>query len=140
MSEKRFKVCIDSNNGVGLFDNSVKLLFVKFTNKEDALSCKDSLKHHCNLMNELYNENEQLKKSEKINMEYAEQIVEENQQLRIAKNDLRIENERLKSRNNYNLEDCLLEIVELKEEKEQLKKKLESLQKVLHLVECVSDE
>ena len=35
---------------------------------------------------------------------------------------------------------CLLEIVELKEEKEQLKKKLESLQKVLHLVECVSDE
>lgn len=122
MSEKRFKVCIDSNNGVGLFDNSVKLLFVKFTNKEDALSCKDSLKHHCNLMNELHNENEQLKKSEKINMEYAEQIVEENQKLRIAKNDLRIENERLKSRNNYNLEDCLLEIVELKEEKEQLKK------------------
>lgn len=55
-------------------------------------------------------------------------------------NQLRIENERLKSRNNYNLEDCLLEIVELKEEKEQLKKKLESLQKVLHLVECVSDE
>lgn len=43
------------------------------------------------------------------------------------------ENERLKSRNNYNLEDCLLEIVELK-------KKLESLQKVLHLVGCVSDE
>ena len=85
-------------------------------------------------------ENKQLKKSEKINMEYAEQIVEENQKLRIAKNDLRIENERLKSRNNYNLEDCLLEIVELKEEKEQLKKKLESLQKVLHLVECVSDE
>ena len=61
MSDKRFKVCIDSNNGVGLFDNSVKLLFVKFTNEEDALRCKDSLKHHCNLMNELYDENEQLK-------------------------------------------------------------------------------
>ena len=89
---------------------------------------------------QLRKENKRLKKSEKINMEYAEQIVEENQKLRIAKNDLRIENERLKSRNNYNLEDCLLEIVELKEEKEQLKKKLESLQKVLHLVECVSDE
>lgn len=41
----------------------------------------------------LEKENEELKKSEKINMEYAEQIVEENQQLRIAKNDLRIENE-----------------------------------------------
>ena len=91
-------------------------------------------------INQLRIENMRLKKSEKINMEYAEQIVEENQKLRIAKNDLRIENERLKSRNNYNLEDCLLEIVELKEEKEQLKKKLESLQKVLHLVECVSDE
>ena len=89
---------------------------------------------------QLRKENKRLKKSEKINMEYAEQIVEENQKLRIAKNDLRIENERLKSRNNYNLEDCLLEIVELKGEKEQLKKKIESLQKVLHLVECVSDE
>ena len=33
---------------------------------------------------------------EKINMEYAEQIVEENQKLRIAKNDLRIENEQLR--------------------------------------------
>lgn len=32
------------------------------------------------------------------------------------------------------------EIQTLKEENEQLKKKLESLQKVLHLVECVSDE
>ena len=61
MSEKRFKVCIDSNNGVGLFDNSIRLLFIKFTNKEDAVSCKDSLKYQCNLMNELYDENEQLR-------------------------------------------------------------------------------
>ena len=49
-----------------------------------------------NLLNKLYDENEQLKKAEKINMEYAEQIVEENKKLRIAKNDLRIENEQLK--------------------------------------------
>ena len=157
MSEKRFKVCIDSNNGVGLFDNSVKLLFVKFTNKEDALSCKDSLKHHCNLMNELYNENEQLRlelethknplwstrEAEKKVNKLADSLADEikkNGVLNEELNQLRIENERLKSRNNYNLEDCLLEIVELKEEKEQLKKKLESLQKVLHLVECVSDE
>lgn len=74
-----------------------------------------------NKLNELSEENKQLRKTEKINMEYAGQIVEENQKLRIAKNDLRIENERLKSRNNYNLEDCLLEIVELKEENKQLK-------------------
>lgn len=65
MSEQRFKVCIDRNNGVGLLDNSIKLLFIKFTNKEDALSCKDSLKHQCNLMNELYDENEQLKEENK---------------------------------------------------------------------------
>lgn len=44
----------------------------------------------------LKEENEQLKKSEKINMEYAEQIVAENKKLRITKNDLRIENEQLK--------------------------------------------
>ena len=62
MSEKRFKVCIDRNNGVGLYDNSVRLLFIKFTNKEDAVICKDSLKYQCNLMNELYDENEQLRK------------------------------------------------------------------------------
>ena len=63
MGDKRFKVCIDRNNGVGLFDNSVKLIFIKFTNQEDAVSCKDSLKHQCNLMNELYEENEQLKET-----------------------------------------------------------------------------
>jgi len=62
MSEKRFEVGIDRNNGVGLYDNSVRLLFIKFTNKEDAVSCKDSLKYQCNLMNELYDENEQLRK------------------------------------------------------------------------------
>lgn len=62
MSDERFKVCIDRNNGVGLYDNSVRLLFIKFTNKEDAVSCKDSLKYQCNLMNELYDENEQLRK------------------------------------------------------------------------------
>lgn len=54
MSDKRFKVCVDSDNGVGLYDNSVRLLFIKFTNKEDAVSCKDSLMYQCDLMNELY--------------------------------------------------------------------------------------
>ena len=70
MSEKRFKICIDSNNGVGLYDNSVRLLFIKFTNKEDAVRCKNSLKQQCNLMNELYDENEQLKQKIKDKNEY----------------------------------------------------------------------
>ena len=65
MSEKRFKVSIDSNNGVGLFDNSVRLVFIKFTNKEDAVSCRSALMYHCNLLNELYDENEQLKSENK---------------------------------------------------------------------------
>ena len=124
MSDKQFKLSSETVLQYKIMDNDTDL------NESEVVD----------LLNKLYEENKQLKKSEKINMEYAEQIVEENQKLRIAKNDLRIENERLKSRNNYNLEDCLLEIAELKEEKEQLKKKLESLQKVLHLVECVSDE
>ena len=52
----------------------------------------------------LEKENEKLRKSEKINMEYAKQIVDENHKLRIAKNDLRIENEKLKRKlKNLNL-------------------------------------
>ena len=89
MTEKRFKVCIDSNNGVGLYDNSARLVFIKFTNKEDAVSCKDSLKYQCNLMNELYDENEHLKKQIEIEKKwqlekdkYYVKIKEENEQLR----------------------------------------------------------
>ena len=115
MSDKRFKVCIDSNNGVGLFDNSVKLLFVKFTNEEDALRCKDSLKHHCNLMNELYDENERLrlelethkhplwstreaeKKVDKLSDSLADEV-KKNGVLNEELNQLRIENMRLKKK------------------------------------------
>lgn len=48
---------------------------------------------------QLKEENEQLKKAEKINMEYAEQILEENHKFRIVKNDLRIKNEQLQKEN-----------------------------------------
>lgn len=89
--------------------------------------------------NPLWSTREAERKVNKLADSLADEV-KKNGLLNEELNQLRIENERLKSRNNYNLEDCLLEIVELKEEKEQLKKKLESLQKVLHLVECVSDE
>lgn len=89
--------------------------------------------------NPLWSTREAERRVNKLSDSLADEV-KKNGLLNEELNQLRIENERLKSRNNYNLEDCLLEIVELKEEKEQLKKKLESLQKVLHLVECVSDE
>ena len=64
--------------------------------------CEDAT----DVLNELFDENEQLKeenkqlkKSEKINTDYAEQIVEENQKLRISKNDLRREKEQLQKEN-----------------------------------------
>lgn len=56
-------------------------------------------KKHSETVRKLHDENEQLKKLEKINTEYAEQIVEENQKLRIAKNDLRREKEQLQKEN-----------------------------------------
>ena len=96
------------------------------------------------LLNELAEENEQLRKAEKINMEYAEQIVEENQKLRIAKNNLRRENEQLSIirrdeikywKNKYDNavetfdvdETTATKIRELEKENEQLKQKLENL-------------
>lgn len=80
MSEKRF--------GYGETD-----LFEWVEDNGKMISTKECV----NKLNEFEEENEQLKKAEKINMEYAEQIVEENKKLRIQKNDLRIENERLRS-------------------------------------------
>ena len=68
----------------------------------ETYGCEDAT----DVLNELFDENEQLKeenkqlkKSEKINTDYAEQIVEENQKLRISKNDLRREKEQLQKEN-----------------------------------------
>ena len=77
--------------------------------KEDWKYIKSLLDKEFNERTRLKKENEQLKKSEKINMEYAEQIVEENQKLRIAKNDLRREKEQLQKKNEQlrkELNDC----------------------------------
>lgn len=80
MSEKKFRLSSETVLQYKIMDNDTDL------NESEVVD----------LLNKLYEENEQLKKSEKINREYAEQIVEENQKLRIAKNDLRIENEQLR--------------------------------------------
>ena len=68
----------------------------------ETYDCEDAT----DVLNELFDENEQLKeenkqlkKSEKINTDYTEQIVEENQKLRISKNDLRREKEQFQKEN-----------------------------------------
>ena len=67
--------------------------------KERNDELEDELEESSAFIIEQREENKQLKKSEKINMEYAEQIVEENQKLRISKNDLRREKEQLQKEN-----------------------------------------
>lgn len=56
-------------------------------------------------------------------------IIEQQSFLESKITTLEKENKRLKSRNNYNLEDCLLEIAELKEENEHLRQSVEYWQK-----------
>lgn len=103
MSEKRF--------GYGETD-----LFEWVEDNGKMISTKECV----NKLNEFEEENEQLKKAEKINMEYAEQIVEENKKLRIQKNDLRIENEQLRQ-----------EIVHLKDDLQYYKTKSGKLEEEL---------
>ena len=90
MTEKRFELVEAIYNEIG----------------KHQIEIMDNLEKHIvekhkvvDLINSLYEENEQLRKSEKINMDYAEQIVEENHKLRIAKNHLQRENEQLKKEN-----------------------------------------
>lgn len=64
--QERFIVSIDNKNGVGLYDGDIRLLYFQFNNIQDATECKDALKHQCSLMNELHEENEELKKENDI--------------------------------------------------------------------------
>ena len=70
MTGKRFTLGMDDKNGVGLFDGEARLLYIRFSNFEDTVRCKDALKHHCNLMNKVYEENQSLN-------EFVNQLQEE---------------------------------------------------------------
>lgn len=63
MTTKRFFIGIDKKNGVGLFDGDLRLMYIQFSNIEDAKSCEDALIYQCNLMNELHEENQLIKKN-----------------------------------------------------------------------------
>ena len=90
--ERRYWFVIDKGKLEYVQDN--------VTNKKITVSELEDLLNEQELTIEsLKEENKQLKKSEKINTDYAEQIVEENQKLRIAKNDLRREKEQLQKEN-----------------------------------------
>lgn len=81
MSEKRYFV----NCALYLCDNDL-------SNTLNIFECAD-------LLNKLTDENERLKEEIRaypINEQYAEEIMQQNQKLRIEKNDLRRENEQLK--------------------------------------------
>ena len=72
---KRFTVGIDDWNGVFLLDEDIQIMYFKFSNIEDAIECEDALKSHCRLMNNLYEENKELKKEIKdLRTFHAEEI------------------------------------------------------------------
>lgn len=81
MSEKRYYV----NSALYLCDNDL-------SNTLSIFECAD-------LLNQLTKENEQLKEEIRaypINEQYAEEIIQQNQKLRIERNDLRRENKQLR--------------------------------------------
>lgn len=112
MSDKRFEFYSD-DMVIGVLDTVIGRTFNSF----EIVDCLNEQQDTINDLNgefeessafiieqrkeiqTLKEENRKLKKAEKINMEYAEQIVEENHKLRIAKNDLRREKEQLQKEN-----------------------------------------
>ena len=52
------------------------------------------------LLNQLNGENEQLKKSEKLNKEHMEYIIKKNKELQLQKNELSLKNQQLQSKLN----------------------------------------
>lgn len=135
MSEKQFKLSSETVLQYQIMDNDTDL------NESEVVD----------LLNKLYEENEQLQKQlEQTDLALhrshlqVKKLKDENGQLKnYFKKRAECSNfqiNKLKEEIAELQEDNVDTIVELSKENEQLKKKLESLQKVLHLVECVSDE
>ena len=106
--DKRFHIAVSNDNTVRLIDHerSNNLISIGFKKHSDAADCSDALQYLCNLMNELADENEQLRKEN--DMFSCELSVSANKEI---------------SRN------C--RIAELEEENEQLKKRIDHLKNKL---------
>ena len=131
MSEKLFEIIkYGSDYYIEIIDHEKELdeSIDNPSQRLDLAECADLLNELSEDNRQLKEKNEQLKKSEKINIEYAEQIVEENQKLRIAKNDLRIENEQLRQFINKGRRLSVKELIDNTNENELLKKKIMGLE------------
>lgn len=154
---KRFIVSIDNKNGVGLYDGDIQLLYFQFNNIHDATECKDALKHQCSLMNELHEENEQLKKEilHKKNKELKKEseslkhhlselqgqneiLTKENENLKERVKQLQINNKVIKKiyKTFYKPiginQEYITENEELKRENEELKQQLVDIDKLIY--------
>ena len=64
-TDKRFHVVVFNDNTVRFSDykEGNDLISISFKEHKDAVDCRDALMHQCDLMNELYEENKELKAS-----------------------------------------------------------------------------
>ena len=64
MTDKRFDITVSNDNTVRLIDhkNSNNLISISFKEHSDTIDCSDALQYLCNLMNELAEENDGLRK------------------------------------------------------------------------------
>lgn len=64
MTAKRFRVTISNTNAVSFVDvvEKKQLMSITFKNKSDAIDCKNALMYQCDLMNDLHEENQELRK------------------------------------------------------------------------------
>ena len=76
MTEKQFKVEVSSDNYVHFSENGVNVISIGFKEYADAESCKYALLPFCNRLNELSNQNNEIKTilTQLVNQLYNSQL------------------------------------------------------------------
>ena len=134
---KRFRVTIGNENDVRLVDyiDNRQLISITFKEYKDAVNCRDALMYQCNLMNELAEENQELKS---FNQDLAEElsvcanarISKDNQIERLEEKIQRERNSFTKTQARWSKE-AETKIKELTEENEQLKQLLNEAEDII---------